>query len=721
MKKLINMISDGLQKKTVLLVLLILIVTVAESTAFSAFQRRSLTKIVADTRDEQQQAITDLSEETMESVMTDLLGRATVLQSKLADNDFNEIINDAYILQSMAQSLIEKKDSIVPYELSLPDPEKDGTLSAMVLTEEGVDYRDSQYLGIIGHLSRSMIAMCRNSSKIEGCFIGLEDGTHLSISSHTLNRLDETGNVVPFPVRQRPWYVGAAETKGLYFTGIEKDAFSGLPCITCSAPIMMDGELIGVIGIDIILSTMNDYISSSHSESGFAFIVNHNGQVILAPESNGFFEVTTADKASDLRKSDNRELAQFITTALHEDTELSTVRLGEKEYYMSGSPMPSVGWAYISLVDKEATREQEKKMSSEFDRINAEATEKFHEATNSTQQTSRLVITLIFILSVCAAMIAAANIVRPLVAMTNTIRANSKTDDPFEMKDLYRTGDEIEVLAEAFADLSRKTKQYIKDITVITQEKERVNSELNMANQIQTSMLPHTYPAFPDRKDFDICALMDPAREVGGDFYDYFLIDDDHLCMVIADVSGKGIPAALFMMSSKIILQNSIMLGKPISEVLEVTNNTLCSGNQAEMFITVWIGILELSTGKLTAANAGHEYPALMQDGTFRLLKDSHSFVVGGMEDVEYQEYELLLKPGDRLFLYTDGVPEAADEDNRMFGTDRMLEALNRDPHASPKVILENVKAAVDEFVSDAEQFDDLTMLCLQYDGRQDS
>ena len=285
------------------------------------------------------------------------------------------------------------------------------------------------------------------------------------------------------------------------------------------------------------------------------------------------------------------------------------------------------------------------------------------------------------------------------------------------MTSLSRRFDEIELLAESFDDLSKKTQQYIEDITEITKEKERVSTELNMAEQIQRSMLPHIFPAFPNRHEFDIYATMDPAKEVGGDFYDFFLIDDDHLCMVMADVSGKGIPAALFMMISKVILQSCAMLGKSAAEILNKTNEALCSSNQVEMFVTVWLGILEISTGKITAANAGHEYPALEQGGSYRLLKDIHGFVVGGMEGTKYKEYTIQMHPGDRLFLYTDGIPEASDSENHMFGSGRLLTVLNREPGASPERILKNVQSAVAQFVGNAEQFDDMTMLCFEYRG----
>ena len=249
-------------------------------------------------------------------------------------------------------------------------------------------------------------------------------------------------------------------------------------------------------------------------------------------------------------------------------------------------------------------------------------------------------------------------------------------------------------------------------------ETSRIETELTMASSIQADMLPNTYPAFPERREFDIYASMDPAKEVGGDFYDFFLIDDDHLCLVMADVSGKGVPAALFMMVARIILSNNAMTGKSPAEILTDTNAAICSNNREQMFVTVWLGILEISTGRLTAANAGHEYPVLMQPGGgFELFKDKHGFVIGAMEGIKYREYEVQLKPGSKLFLYTDGVPEATNAENELFGTDRMLRALNDSAGASLEEMLRYLRRAVDGFVNGAEQFDDLTMLGLEYKG----
>ena len=242
-------------------------------------------------------------------------------------------------------------------------------------------------------------------------------------------------------------------------------------------------------------------------------------------------------------------------------------------------------------------------------------------------------------------------------------------------------------------------------------------TELDMATKIQASMLPSIFPAFPEREEFDLYASMDPAKEVGGDFYDFFMIDDNHIGMVMADVSGKGVPAALFMMISKTIVQNFAMLGIGAADVLNKANDALCAQNEMEMFVTTWIGILDLTTGKMNCASAGHEYPAIYHDGKFELFKDKHGLVLGGMEGARYKDYDIELGVGDKIFVYTDGVPEATNASNELFGTDRMIEALNSKENPNPTEVLKIVRASVDEFVGASEQFDDLTMLCLEYKG----
>ncbi len=303
-------------------------------------------------------------------------------------------------------------------------------------------------------------------------------------------------------------------------------------------------------------------------------------------------------------------------------------------------------------------------------------------------------------------------------AAESYVKAKKEGSEQLCFSDLQiQTCDELENLSHVMADMEMSLAEHEKQIRTITAKTERINTELQMASRIQESMLPHQFPPFPQIKELDLYASMTPAREVGGDFYDFFLIDEDHLAVLIADVSGKGVPAALFMMISKVIIQSCAMLGRGAGEILTKTNEALCSNNQTEMFVTVWLGILEISTGRITAANAGHEYPALERKGQFSLLKEHHGLVIGGAEDTEYEEYTIDLEPGDKLFIYTDGVTEATDDHDNMFGIDRMMETLNQKPDVSPEDTLRNVHEAVNLFVAGAEQFDDLTMLCLEYKG----
>ncbi len=290
-------------------------------------------------------------------------------------------------------------------------------------------------------------------------------------------------------------------------------------------------------------------------------------------------------------------------------------------------------------------------------------------------------------------------------------RENSKGEPMGQISRL----EEIDKLSKSIEKMETDIVQYVENITAFTAEKERIGAELSLASRIQNNSIPNDFPAFPDRKEFDLYATMTPAKEVGGDFYNFYLMDEDHLAFVIGDVSGKGVPAALFMMVTNIVIHNRAKMGGTPGEILSFTNEVVCEHNQTNMFVTVWLGILEISSGRVLAANAGHEDAAICRrDGNFELFKTKRSLPVGAMEGVKYRDIELCLEKGDRLFLYTDGVPEASDKDDNMFTLDRMLQALNSAKQKTPRGILESVHESVNAFVGDAPQFDDLTMLCLE-------
>lgn len=308
--------------------------------------------------------------------------------------------------------------------------------------------------------------------------------------------------------------------------------------------------------------------------------------------------------------------------------------------------------------------------------------------------------------------------IKPVGKIQKSVREYIKTKDSSKVTSAMtdvKTNNEIGLLSDNIAELAREIDEYTEENIKLAGEKERVETELDMAKTIQESQLPSTFPAFPDRTEFDIYASMTPAKEVGGDFYDFFFVDDDHIALVIADVSDKGVPAALFMMMSRILINNFATMGLEPHEIIERTNEKLCENNEQKMFVTVWLGILEISTGKITAVNAGHEYPVIRQPGgSFEVFRDKHCPIVGGMEDIPYKQYEITLHKGGTLFVYTDGVPEATNSDNKMFGLERLTQSLNEQADASPKELLTKVRSDVDKFVGDAPQFDDLTMLAIK-------
>jgi sigma-B regulation protein RsbU (phosphoserine phosphatase) len=281
---------------------------------------------------------------------------------------------------------------------------------------------------------------------------------------------------------------------------------------------------------------------------------------------------------------------------------------------------------------------------------------------------------------------------------------------------------ELQELAGSIDSMETDMVRYMDELTAVASERQRIEAELSLAYDIQKDSLPDEYPAFPDRKEFGLFAVMSPARGVGGDFYNYFLLDDDRLLILIGDVSGKGIPGAMFMTETNILLSDRAREGGSPAEILAHVNKGLCEHNKAQMFVSVWLGILQISTGRLTACNAGHEYPFLKQPGmSYELLKDRHGLVMAAMEDTVFRDYVIQLHPGAKLFLYTDGVPEATDVSGEMFGTERMAGSLNRDGAASPEDTLKNMLVDIDEFVSGSVQFDDLAMLCLEYRGKEDA
>ena len=303
-------------------------------------------------------------------------------------------------------------------------------------------------------------------------------------------------------------------------------------------------------------------------------------------------------------------------------------------------------------------------------------------------------------------------LIKPLTLITReTDHFASYGGQPSDRLLEIKNKDEIGILAHSVHQMEYDVCKNMEELKSITAEKERISTELSVAAKIQSDMLPKDYPAFPDRTDFDLFATMTPAKEVGGDLYDYILLDPDHLMITVGDVSGKGVPAALFMGKCKVLIALYALLGLQPKEILERANIQLCKGNESGLFVTVWLGIFTFSTGELKFANAGHPFPVIYQNREFSFLKTKPNFVLGSMEYMPYEEHSVTLNKGDRIFIYTDGVTEANNSESQLFGDDRLLEAMKDTESLTAPETLKKVRESIDAFTGPAEQFDDITML----------
>ena len=313
-------------------------------------------------------------------------------------------------------------------------------------------------------------------------------------------------------------------------------------------------------------------------------------------------------------------------------------------------------------------------------------------------------------------------ITNPLYDMINTadnyFKTKNKVESVYKLKKYITNDDSIGLLANSFVTLYDKIRTNLNQLQVTTSEKEKFKTEFDVASQIQSNMLPKNFDELTDNESFEIYAYMKPASEVGGDFYDYFKIDEDHVYFVIGDVSGKGIPSTLFMVKTMYLIENHAKFNEDLSQVLEKVNNLAYERNDEELFVTIWLGKLNFKTGKLSYVNAGHNQPLVKHDSNnFEYLKTHPNLVIGGMEDIQYNEHEINLNAGDMIFLYTDGVTEANDNYNGFYGENRLKETINNNKNKKLNDIINEITEDIDKFCNNSEQYDDITMLIIKYNG----
>lgn len=561
-------------------------------------------------------------------------------------------------------------------------------------------YKEMLLLSNAGYILEPIF---KSNTCVSSIYIGTESGLFYEYSpDSTSKRYDH---------RLRPWYISAKEadlnnSPVWHSTYISNS--TGKLCITCSKSFTdSKNNVLGVCAIDMYLDDISKYITKSNvGESSYNFILDNNGVPVITPSNDSN---PTSTYPTDLPK----ELTEKI---LSENNGILTLELDGKEYYAGYASLPATNWTLCSIVQKD---EAIKPVSEIHSLVQESAV-----VSEYSMKKHFLFVILQFVLTLCVCLVItyfvalklSKSISKPITELSK--KTKSIGSGNFSVEISVDSEDEVGELANCFNTMTKNLKTYMDNLTKTVAEKEKIHSELLIAKKIQKSMLPCIFPAFPERTDLDIYALMDPAKEVGGDFYDFFFIDEKHLALVIADVSDKGVSAALFMVISKILIKNQLQNGNSPAEVFEIINNRLCENNEAGMFVTCFLGILDIENGEFIYANAGHNPPILYNksEKKYNLISDPHGFVLGAVSNLKYTQDTAYLHPGDMLLLYTDGVTEAINNKGELFSQERLekiaFESMNKNVEVNNLVL--NLRSEIEKFSNGAERSDDITILAFK-------
>ncbi|MDD6038855.1 MAG: SpoIIE family protein phosphatase [bacterium] len=685
--------------------------------AIMLFQMNRLTGEMAQVNNEFAAIAGEMSALSMNGQIRNRMQELTDSNARLANAKFEELENQVMLLADVTKQIYENPTEYTPREIPLPDAANDGELSVQLLHSESVTDLTApeveKQLGLLGNLQETLYEVNNHFENMASDYVAIEPGLLIQADYISGSKFDENGNILPYEADTRPWYQGAKESGKPYFTPVTRDAHTAGTGIMCGVPVYVHNQFIGVAGAGMYLSNIEQLVADIRlGSAGYACIINQNGQVIFSPKENGELMIDTVNQ-TDLRQAENEVLARLVRSVLRGDSGITMMELDGGMYYVAYAPMEKVGWGFLTVLGEEEVLAPTNELLGEMDAHADNSLARISQTIHVSLVTLEVVLIFFCLFGVILAFLLASHVIKPIQILTE--RVSTLNGDNLEFSWEYKTNDETTVLAGAFCAMVEKMKEYIANITTITAEKERIGAELNVATKIQADMLPKIFPAFPERTEFDVYAQMDPAKEVGGDFYDFFMIDDDHLAIVIADVSSKGVPAALFMVIAKTLIKNYALNQESLGDVFYQVNNQLCEGNEEGMFVTAWMGVLTVSTGTFEYVNAGHNPQLLMNNESYDWIQAKPGFVLAGLEGIPYVSDTIQLQHGARIFLYTDGVSEAQNTEHELFGEERLLESLARNGKLELQQMLAAVRSDIDTFVGEAEQFDDITMLVFEY------
>jgi len=687
------------------------IIAVKEVENLGAYALRSNDSLGDEAVSDSRRALMNLAEQNLLQIAQDQAALSNALLEKV-ENEINILTHQATLIWNNRQIPKQKKS----YSQNEGPPDKYKT-SFYFLTQ-GTEYEKiKEELALSGKMDDVFISIHSNDSNLDSIYLGTESGIFRGYPWMT-------GLEPSYDHKKRPWYTKAVEEKGLVWSRPYISAADHELIITCSKPFYgKEGNLLGVVEADVTLQMLNDRILSTQiGKEGYAFLIDEKANLITHPGLK-------ADNAKWDERYLTKNLLDSNSPALRDiASKMIAGKVGIRKFsgdpivegddkYIAYAPLKTTGWSLgvampVNEIIAPAIATQKR-----IDSITRDVGRHIY---SERKGLVKALITMLIIVTVFVALVAivlSKKITKPIISLCEgaNIVGRGNLDYTFNIK----TGDEIETLASAFNKMTQDLKVYIKNLEETTRAKEKIESELQVAREIQTSMLPRIFPPFPDRKEFDIYATMDTAKEVGGDLYDFFMVDKNKLCFLVGDVSGKGIAAALFMAIVKTLLKTAALQTSSPERTLNLVNNILAPDNEASMFVTVLCVMLDIETGQVEFSNGGHNPPLLSTDNqTFDFLEVEKGFVVGVMENSQYKKQTLTLKPNQIFFLYTDGVTEAMNKQKQMFSEQRLREYLSSCKINDAKDIISGVREKVQAFTQNEPQSDDITMLTLKYNGR---
>ncbi|MDE7323219.1 MAG: SpoIIE family protein phosphatase [Lachnospiraceae bacterium] len=648
----------------------------------------------------------DDSKEALQGQAEEYLTKIAGKQAMYSNQEMREISRMVTTAAGYIEYLYANSEGFIGRNLPLPDQTVDGEPCSKYALAPNVSVTDDIWreVRLLSNCEAVFGASLSENNMLDNIYVGTRSGISYRYSKSNL--YDQS-----YDPREQKWYHSALDHPDkTIWLDTYTDSY-GHMCITSARTFRdVQGNVAGVVASDIRLQDMLGEISTAKiGQSGYAFVMDKDRQLIAHPD---YFENDfQKDIDAHIQTGGQLEKAQKLGG---KSSGIVNLTLDGIDSYVAFSILEETGWCLCISIDRDEVIKPALDTKETIDQITGDAQEFTQDFLSEVMKKFVIFFVSAGIMVMVLSFAVARSITRPIQKLSRSVEQIGKGE--FDTKVEVESADEIGNLAAAFNDMLDDLHTYINQITLITAEKERIGAELSVATQIQADMLPNIFPAFPEREEIDIYATMTPAKEVGGDFYDFFMVDDTHLAMVMADVSGKGVPAALFMVIGKTLIKDHTKPETALGDVFTAVNRLLCESNEEGLFITAFEGVLDLETGHMVYVNAGHEPPFITdRNGIYQLYQVNPGFVLAGMDGVQYTQGELDLMPGDRIFLYTDGVTEAANTRQELYGMKRLAEVLNKDSGLPPVQLLNAVKSDVDFFVGEAEQFDDITMLDMIY------